>query len=93
MFLGKGVFKKCSQFTEEHPCRSAISIKLQITLRHGCSPVNALHIFRTVFPKNTSGGLLLEGKTQISKSYISHSVNSGTKEEEVEYLILIHSIQ
>ena len=30
-----------------------------ITLRHGCSPVNLLHILRTCFPKNTSGGLLL----------------------------------
>ena len=25
----------------------------------GCSPVNLLHIFKTLFPKNTSGGLLL----------------------------------
>ena len=32
---------------------------IEITLRHGCSPVNLLHIFRTPFPKNTSGGLLL----------------------------------
>ena len=42
-----------------------ISIKLQsnfieIALRHGCSPVNLLHIFRTTFPKNISGWLLLE---------------------------------
>ena len=52
-------------------CRSAISIKLQsnfieIALRHGCSPVNLLHIFRTSFPKNTCGRLLLpvdKGKT------------------------------
>ena len=29
MFLGKGVLKICSKFTGEHPCRSAISIKLQ----------------------------------------------------------------
>ena len=29
------------------------------SLRHGCSPVNLLHIFRTPFPKNTSEGLLL----------------------------------
>ena len=41
-----------------------ISIKFQsnfieITLRHGCSPINLLHIFRTSFPKNTSGWLLL----------------------------------
>ena len=33
------------QFTGEHPCRNAISIKLlcnfiEIALRHGCSPVN-----------------------------------------------------
>ena len=28
-------------------------------LRHGGSLVNLLHIFRTTFPKNTSGGLLL----------------------------------
>ena len=29
VFLGKGVLKTCSKFTGEHPCRSAISIKLQ----------------------------------------------------------------
>ena len=65
MFLRKGFLKICSKFTGEHPCRSAISIKLQsnfneIALRHGCSPVNLLHIFRTPFPKNTSGWLLLK---------------------------------
>ena len=64
MFLGKGVLEICSKFTGEHPCRSAISIKLQsnfieITHRHGCFTVNLLHIFRTAFPKNTSGWLLL----------------------------------
>ena len=32
---------------------------IEITLRHGCSPVNLLHIFRTPFFKNTSGWLLL----------------------------------
>ena len=31
-----------------------------IALRHGCSPVNLLHIFRTAFPRNTSGWLLLD---------------------------------
>ena len=64
MFLGKGILKKCSKYTGDHPCRSVISTKLQsnfieITLRRGWSPVNLLHIFRTPFPKNTSGGLLL----------------------------------
>ena len=51
-----------------HGCSSVnllhISIKWQcnfikITLRHGCSSVNLLHTFRTLFSKNTSGGLLL----------------------------------
>ena len=60
VLLGKGILKVCSKFTGEHPYWSAISIKLQITLRHGCSPVNSLHIFRTPFPKNTSGPLLLQ---------------------------------
>ena len=64
MFLGKGVLKICSKFTGEHPCRKVISITLlcnfiEITLRHGCSPVNLLHIFTTPFRKNTSGWLLL----------------------------------
>ena len=32
---------------------------IEIAFRHGCSPINLLHIFRTPFPKNTSGWLLL----------------------------------
>ena len=32
---------------------------IEIALRHGCSPVNFLHIFRTPFPKKTSERLLL----------------------------------
>ena len=37
VFIGKGVLKICSIFTEEHPYRSAILIKLQsnFALRHG----------------------------------------------------------
>ena len=62
---GKGFAKIRSKFTGEHPCRIVISIKLQsnvieITLWHGYSPVNLLHISRTSFPKNTYGGLLLD---------------------------------
>ena len=64
--------KRCSEKMQQiymrHLCQSAISIKLQsnfieITLRHGCSPVNLLHIFRTPFLKNTSGWLLLNMET------------------------------
>ena len=64
VFLGKGVLKICSKFTEEHSCRSAISMKMQsnfieIMLQHGFSPVNLMHIFITPFLKNTFGWLLL----------------------------------
>ena len=64
VFLEKGVLKTCSKYTGEQPCWSVISIKLQsnfieIILRHGCSPVNLLYIFRTPFTKNVSGRLLL----------------------------------
>ena len=60
VYLGKGILKICSKFTGEHPCRSVISIKLlcsfiEIAIWHGCSPVNSRQIFRTSFPKNTSG--------------------------------------
>ena len=66
VFVRKGPLKICSTFTGEHPCRSVISLQLfcsfiGITFRHGCSPVKLLHIFKTPFPNNTSGGLLLLG--------------------------------
>ena len=59
-----------NKFTGEHPCRNAISIKLQsnfieIALRHGYSPVNLRHIFGAIFPKNTSGWLLLQSESII----------------------------
>ena len=66
MFLGKDVLKIYSKFTE-HSYRSAISIKMlcnfiEITLRHGCSPVTLLYIFKTLISKNTNGGLLLSSR-------------------------------
>ena len=49
VFLREGVLKIYGRFTgeiREIPCQSVI----KITLRHGGSPVNLLHIFRTPFP-------------------------------------------
>ena len=65
--LGKVVVKMCSKFTGEHPCRSVTSIKLlcnfiEITLRHGSSPVNLLHIFTIPFPRNTSERLFWQAQ-------------------------------
>ena len=58
----------------KQPWRSVISIKLQsnfveITLRHECSPVHLLYIFRTPFPENTSSGLLLRFYQQFEKYF------------------------
>ena len=64
-FFKNVLWKKiCSKFTGEHPYWSEISIKVALQLywthiRHGCSPVNLLHVLRTAFIKNTSGRLLL----------------------------------
>ena len=65
VFLGKGVLKKCSKFTGEHPCQSLISIKLlkQLYWNHTsawvfsckfaalfrCSAVNLLRYFENTF--------------------------------------------
>ena len=68
VFLVKGVLKICSKFAGKHPSRSVILKKLhsnciEVTLRHGRSPVNLLHIFRTLFLKNISGRQLLHIET------------------------------
>ena len=55
LFLGKVVLKICKKFTGESLCRSVI----QKSCFANCSPVNLQHIFETLFPKSTSGRLLL----------------------------------
>ena len=49
VLLGKDILKIGNKCTGVQPCRSVISIKLlcnfiEITLRHGCRPVNLLYI-------------------------------------------------
>ena len=43
---------------------------IKIALWDVCSPVNLLHIFRTVFPKNISGGLQLKQKNILKSSLL-----------------------
>ena len=80
VLLGKDVLKICSKFTGQHPCRSAISKSnfIEIAFRHGCSPVNLLHIFRTPFLKNISGRLLLQLRSLTffaqARPFIDHSI-------------------
>ena len=55
-----GLRKSCSENMQQI-CRRTPMPKCDshFTLRHVCSHVNLLRIFRTSFPKNTSGRLLL----------------------------------
>ena len=60
--LTKRCSENCSKFTGEHPGQSVISIKLQskfieITLWHGCSPINLLHIFKKLQQKKIPTGV------------------------------------
>ena len=69
--------KRCS--IGGHPCQSVILINLQskfieITLRHRCSPVNLLHIFRTSFSKNPSGWLLLTFSSSARTSQVYRTI-------------------
>ena len=92
MFLWKGALKICSKFTE-HPCRSAISIKLQsnsieITLWHGYSSVHLLHIFSTPFLKKNSDGLLLYLENNLRKRL---SVTLNDIFDRIKILLLVLS--
>ena len=58
MFLGKSLLKICAKVRFQQSCNKSSFNK--ITLRHGCSHVNLLHIFRTPFPKNTFRRLRLK---------------------------------
>ena len=56
MFLGKGVLKIAANLLKTY--KQIYCNFIEITLWHGCSPVNLRHIFRTPFTKNNSGRLL-----------------------------------
>ena len=63
--VAQAVILRCSENMQQiyrrtlMPFQWSCSNLIKIVLRHGCSPVNLLHIFRTPFPKNISGRLLL----------------------------------
>ena len=72
VILIKGYSGNMQRIYRRTPMLKLISIKLlcnfnEIILRHGCSPVNLLHIFRIPSPKNTSRGLILHMITPCSQ--------------------------
>ena len=66
-FSGLTPWSRVSNKRQKQPCRGVLkkSNFIEITLRHGCSSVNLLHIFRAPFLKNTSGWLLLKRKNLV----------------------------
>ena len=64
------LFEPCEKKKQKHPSRGVQPYRKTPMPKsdfnkvaifwYGCSPVNLLHIFRTPFPKNTSGRLLLK---------------------------------
>ena len=70
VFLGKDPLKICCKFTgTPMPKCDFNKVAVAITLRHGCSPVNLLHIFRTPFPRNASGRILLKNTWHKEKDW------------------------
>ena len=74
--LRKRYSENMQQIYRTTTCRSVISIQLlcnfiEIKLRHVCSPINLLHIFRTPFLMNTSGRPLLSEAVSYSHNVCS----------------------
>ena len=83
----RGVLRKRgSENMQQIYRRTPMPIWTEIAIRHGCSPINLLHILRTRFRKNTSKGILLNGnglvgnnlssilRTRILNSWMSSSL-------------------
>ena len=66
-------------------------IFIEIILPHGCSPVNLQHIFRTPFPQNTSGRLLLRINYRLPEATID-TLESWTKPFKTEIIPVIRIV-
>ena len=82
--------RKTIRYTKQTQClRFSSSLQnnfIEISLRHGCSPVNLLHIFRATSPRNTSGSLLTSGIHSINSKFgISSSVIENYIYEAILY--------
>ena len=62
---------------------------IEIALRHGCSSVKVLHIFKTSFSKNTSGSLLLYFNPLSTSVAIVCLVNQFLVAEQINWLVPI----
>ena len=63
----------------------------EITHRHGCSSVNFVHIFRTPFPENASGGMFLNNKRSI-QDFFNHLRSFFVKKNVLLIVIFIFNI-
>ena len=69
---------KCDFNRVAFQSHSQIATAIEIALRHGCSPVNLLHIFRTPFQQSISEWLLLCKSCEIfQNSYSIEYMKAG----------------
>ena len=60
----------------------------EITHRHGCSPINFLHVFRTPFPKNICRWLLLKIEKAVKCRNINFLIFNNRQEESFQSYFL-----
>ena len=80
--LQKGCSENMQQIYRRTPMPKCDFNKVAKQLRHECSPLNLLHIFRTPFLKSTSGWLLLwhyKGNIGIRHEKTIYEVKSTTE--------------
>ena len=75
--------KRCSESMQQihrrTPMPKLLYNFIEIALRHGCSPVNLQHIFRTPFTKSTSERLLLKSYSKIWVVRAWHLYRNGSR--------------
>ena len=89
--LQKGCSENMQQIYRRTPMPKCDFNKVAKQLRHECSPVNLLHIFRTPFLKNSSGWLLLTfGVIQVSTIARLNIELEARKFDDQTYLMILY---
>ena len=85
--LRKRFSENIQQTCRRTPMRKCYFNSIEITLRHRCySSTNLLYIFRTLFPKNTFGVLLLHNHwTRIISELSSLGFNTNSEHLNIPY--------
>ena len=95
VFLGKCVLRICSKFTGKHPCRSAISIKLQRDPKKNSTGVMELHPPQTnlqTFSQLHRKSFLFYFRTNILGTFVNLFSYRCILIEEESYLVVTFKV-